>query len=155
MMKKKLHFRKRLYCSVVAILSLFVVCNSNLQATNDSQQSLQESKVGTKAPDFTITKNGESVSLADFGTRIKVLNFSSTSAESRKMNTEITKLEEQYKGADVVFINISLDEYADVAKQYGVSGPTVCVVGPSGVINGFFDSGNVDLTQELKTNFGY
>lgn len=36
-MKKKQIFRRRLYCSLVAVLSLFAVCGSNLRAANDNE----------------------------------------------------------------------------------------------------------------------
>ena len=122
--------------------------------TNDSQQSPQESKVGTKAPDFTIMKDGKSITLANFRSRYKVLNFSSSSPESRKIRTDITTLEEKYKNADVVFINISIDENADIAREYGVSStPAIYIIKPNGTIRSI-DYGNVDLTQKMKKIFG-
>jgi peroxiredoxin len=116
-------FRKRLYCSVAAFLSLFALCGNNLYAAdnsgssgvsiaaNDSQQSAQNPSVGL-APKFTLTSiDGKSVSLADFPDQYVVLNFwASSSQESRKVNAEIAKLEKKYSNSKIAFIGISFDE---------------------------------------------
>lgn len=52
-MKKKFSFRKRLCCSVAAILSLFAVCGHHLYAANNASQGVQEAKAGVTAPNFT------------------------------------------------------------------------------------------------------
>jgi peroxiredoxin len=184
-----LRIRKKLYCLVAAFLSMFAVCGNNLYAANgdasenDSSQSAQELKVGTKAPAFTLTSvDGKIVSLADFSKRyFVVLNFwASSSQESRKVNEEIAVIEKKYKDTDIIFVGISLDENkaawqaavkqdgltgpqvselkkledANVAKQYGVSSlPSVCIINPDGFIIGI-ENGNIDLTKKMKDIFG-
>jgi peroxiredoxin len=182
------------YASVAAGLFLFAVCSHSLYAANesgsgeisvaanDSPQSVQESKVGTAAPKFTLTSiDGKSISLAELSNQYVVLNFwASSSQESRKINADIAKLEKQYKNADIVFVSISLDENkanwqaavqqdgltglqvselknlenADITKLYGVSAiPAVYIINPDGVIISI-DNGNVDLFKKLKDIFG-
>jgi peroxiredoxin len=184
-----LRIRKKFCCLIAAFLFLFAVCGNNLYAANDdasandSSQSAQELKVGTKAPAFTLTAvDGKSVSLADFSSQyFVVLTFwASSSPESRKVNEEIAELEKKYKDADLVFVGISLDENradwqaairqdgltgpqvselkkpedANITKQYGVSSlPSVYVINPDGVIVSF-ENGNIDLTKKLKNLFG-
>ena len=165
-MKKKLRIRRRLCCSVVAILSLFAVSSNSLYAANNngsggipidangSLQSVQvqEPEIGTKAPDFTVMKNGESVNLAGLGPQLKVLSFSS-SAASRKMDADIAKLEELYKEVDIVFVNISIDENEDIAKQYGVdTPPAVFIISAADIILDI-EKGNVDLVKKMEERF--
>lgn len=165
-MEKKLHFRKRLYCSVIAILSLFAVCSNSLYAANnsgqggilidanDSQCNAQEVKVGDKAPDFTFTKDGKSVKLSDFEYYYVILNFTSSLSANSRVNSDMAILTEKYKNADAVFITISIDEYGDVAKQYGISSaPAICIIKPDGTID-TVETGNVDLAKTLKLVFG-
>lgn len=164
-MNKKLNFRKRLYCSVVAILSLFAVGSNSLYAANNSgsegipidvnnsQRNAQEVKVGDKAPDFTVTKDGKSIKLANLVDRVIVVVFSSTSAESRKVISDMARLEEKYKGGDVAFINIPIDQYTDIATAYGISStPALCAIDLNGEIYKI-DYDNIDLDQELKEIF--
>jgi peroxiredoxin len=137
-------FRKRLYRSVAALLSLFAVCSNNLYATNDSgsgngvpivandsPQNMQESKVGLIAPKFTLTSiDGKSVSLANYPGQYVILNFwASSSQESRKVNAEIAKLEKKYSNSKIVFIGISFDEnraeWQAAVQQDGLTGTQV------------------------------
>jgi peroxiredoxin len=137
-----LRFRKKLYCSVAAFLSLFALCSSLHAAdnsgsggvsiaANDSQQSAQESKVGLIAPKFTLTSiDGKSVSLADFPNQYVVLNFwASSSQESRKVNAEIAKFEKKYPNSKIAFIGISFDENREewqaAVNRDGLTGPQV------------------------------
>lgn len=153
-MKKKLRFKKRCYCSLVAVLCLFAVCSNYLYATNDSSESTQETKVGAKAPDFTVVKNGKSITLSKLGPLCVVLNFSSSSAESRKVAAGLAVLEEKYKHSDISFFDIPLDENADIAAAYGISSaPATCVINTKGLI-AKIGYGDVDITQTLKDIFG-
>lgn len=165
MMSKKTGFRKRFYCSIVAILSLFALGSNSLYAannsgpggipidTNDSQHNAQESKVGTMAPDFTVIKDGKSIKLSNLVDRVIVVVFSSTSAESRKIISDMARLEEKYKGGDVAFVNIPIDQYTDIATAYGISSvPALCTIDLSGKISNI-DYDNIDLDQELKKIF--
>jgi peroxiredoxin len=193
---RNLKFKERLYCLVAALLFSFAVCGNNLYAVNEmgsgnasteaneSPQSAQVSKPGidTKAPGFTLTSiDGKSVSLADYANWFVVINFwASSSPDSRRVNAEVAALEKKYKGADVVFISIALDENkatwqaavtadgltgvqlselkkledSNIAKLYGVSStPAVFILNPDGVIINI-ESGNFDLTKILKDLFG-
>jgi peroxiredoxin len=182
-----LRIRKKFCCLIAAFLSLFAVCGNNLYAANDgasgndTPQSAQESKVGTKAPAFTLTSvDGKSVSLADFPSKYVVLTFwASSSPESRKVNAEIAELEKKYPNTKIAFIGISLDENeaawqasvkqdglantqiselkhlenADIAKQYGVSSlPAVYLLSPDGCIFDVKKNG-VELEQKLNELF--
>lgn len=151
MMKRKFSFRKRLYCSIAVCMSLFAVCSNSLYAANDSQQSVQELKVGSKAPDFTVVKDGKSVSLSNDLTDIYVvINFSSASPEGIKITADMARLEKQYEDSDIAFVNIPLDENEDIAKKYGVSSaPVVCIVDLQGNILSI-ENENVDLTKRMK-----
>lgn len=150
-MEKKLCFSKKLYCSIVIVLSLFAVCSNHLQATNDSQRNAQEVKVGDKAPDFTVTKDGKSVSLADLKSKQVILHFSSASVESRNVTADMAKLEERYKDADMAFINIPVDQYTNIAAAYGISSSTaIYIIDLDGIIEGI---AYVDLAQKLKEYF--
>jgi thiol-disulfide isomerase/thioredoxin len=190
---RNLKFKERLYCLVAALLFSFAVCGNNLYAVNemgsgeipaavpDSQQSTQESKVGTKVPEFTIKSfAGEDVTQADLENWFVVLNFwSSSSQASLNLNAEIAKLGEQYKNADLLFVNISLNENraaweaaisglpglqvselkkledANITKLFGVNAiPTIILLKPDGTITSI-DSGNVDLAQKLKDLLGF
>ncbi len=149
-----LKFRKRLCCSATALLSLFAVCSTNLHATNDSPQNAQESRIGKAAPEFTLTSaDGKKISLSDHITYYVMLNFHSSSAESRKVNADIAKLKEQYKNADIAFIDIPLDENAEIAKQYGVStAPAICIIKPDGTVMSI-EKSNANPAQKLKEIF--
>ncbi|MDR2921336.1 MAG: TlpA family protein disulfide reductase [Tannerella sp.] len=127
-MKKELNFRKRFYCSVVAILSLFAAGSNSLHAVNSSgsgsvlasasvssvsQQSVQILKAGTQAPVFTLTSSdGKTISLSEeLKGYVIVLNlWSSVSAESNAVNDEIAKLAETLKNSDIAFLSVSMDE---------------------------------------------
>ena len=61
-MKKKLRIRKGFYRPLVAYLSLFAVCSSNLHAANNSRS--ENISMTETVPDFTLTAmSDESVSL--------------------------------------------------------------------------------------------
>lgn len=163
-------FRKKRYgLLMAAALLLSAVCGNHLHATNSSgsgdaptavneplpieQAQTQAPEVGTKAPDFTFTKDGKSVKLSDFEYYYIILNFSSSPASS-KVDADMVALAERYKEADAIFVTLPMDEYAEVAKQYGVSSaPVIFVVKPDGTI-GFAERENIDLAKTLKAVFG-
>ena len=145
-----LRFRRKIYYSAVAFLSLFAVCNaasisSSAEAPMTTQQSTQGLKVGDAAPDFTVTVDGKNVNLAYYGSRYKVLNFSSSN---------LANLKEQYKNADIVFLDVPVDQNAGLAEQYGVSTDSVIyLISPKNVIVGII-SDSTELSQKLKETFG-
>ena len=148
------NIRKTFCCSVLALLSLLVVCSSNMYASGDSWQSVQEVKVGDTAPEFTFTQDGKAMKLSDFASLYIVLSFSGSSAESSRVNADIAQLKVKFEHSDLAFINISLSENADIAGLYGVTAePAVCIIAPDGTISSI-DNGNVDLFKKLLDIFG-
>ncbi|MDR2914429.1 MAG: TlpA family protein disulfide reductase [Tannerella sp.] len=185
---------KKFYFSATAFGMLLVMCGNSLYAANGSMvsnapvvtgaslQNMQEAKVGTPAPEFTLTSvDGKSVSLSDFiKGYVVVLNFwSSSSAESRAINAEIAGLEKKYENMDVVFIGVSLDENkadwqaavgndgltglqvselkktedANIAKLYGVTSvPAVCIINHDGTILDIRNDGT-GIDRILKEKF--
>lgn len=142
---KKQSFRKRLCCSVAAVLSLFAICGNNLHATGGcgpgdvsmvTNSSLQS--VGSKkASKLKLTgSDGKNVRIADFPDRYIVINYwSSSSQESLEMKAELVRLEKKYPKSKVAFVFISVDENAYVAKQLRIkSVPEIYVKNPDGLV---------------------
>ena len=135
---------------------MFAVCSNNLHAAVNGSESgevsiaaQQDLKVGDAAPDFTFTQDGKSMKLSDFAYYVVVVSFLDSSAESSKINADVAKLKVQYENSDIAFINISVDENAEIAELYGVSAePAVCIVTTDGIIYSM-DKGNVDISQKL------
>jgi len=133
-MKKKT-FKKNFYFSVIVCLSLFAVCGSNLQAANYAPQDSKPPNVGI-APKFTLSVDGKSVSLADFPNQYVALNFwSSSSPGSEQANAEFNELAKKYPRSKVGFVDISIEENADIAEQYDVrSAPAIYLISPDGFV---------------------
>ena len=148
------YIRKKACYTVVALLSLLVVCSSNMYASSDSWQSVQEVKVGDAAPDFTFTQDGKSMKLSDFASNTVVVSFLGSSAGSSKINADVAQLKVKFEHSDLAFINISLSENADIAGLYGVTAePAVCIIAIDGTIRSI-DTGSVDLSKRLFDIFG-
>lgn len=146
---KNLSFRKRLYCSVIAILSMFAVCGNHLHAAVNGSESgdvsmavQQGPKVGDIAPDFTTMIDGENVSLEEMGPQVKVINFTSSNFAS---------LKEECKNYDIIFVDISSE--SSIAQQYGVSTPVVFIINPDNKIIDII-SNTAELSAKLKEIFG-
>jgi peroxiredoxin len=128
------------------VLLIFCSVNAQVVTAQFLEAGVQKLETPVDAPDFTLKDlRGRKISLRELKRKVVVLNFFSIwCSVCEKQASSFDKLDEEFKGKDVVFLHIAvegrgeelveyknkfgismpilIDDHGSVAKDYGVRG---------------------------------
>lgn len=127
---------KKISIAVLSALS-FTLCKAQLQDPAAQQQQMQQTAaavqknalVGKPAPPFTFMDiNGKKYSLSDFKGKVVYLDiWASWCGPCKQQIPAAKELEERYKGKDVAFVAVSIDQSEEAWKK------CIAALNPAGV----------------------
>ena len=121
---------KKISITIISVLSL-TFCNAQLQDPAAQQQQMQQTAAavqknaakGKPAPAFTFMDvNGKKYSLSDFKGKVVYLDiWASWCGPCKQQIPAAKELEERYKGKNVAFVAVSIDQSEEAWKKVLIS----------------------------------
>jgi peroxiredoxin len=115
------------------VASLLVICllvlNAQIVSAQFLEAKVQKLESPVAASDFTVKDlRGQKISLKEYRGKVVVLNFLSIWCPvCEKQASSFDKLDEEFKGKDVIFLHIAVErrreELLEYKKKFGISMP--------------------------------